>query len=284
MLSETMRIAAILLTTAAAACAGQPAADLTADEVMRKVAWHQNRAQMLREAFRYDQSVLVRFHKGKKLVREEEFRYQVRPTARGTEKEQTHFLGKYLYQGELANYYDPDWEASDIDIDGGLITSIAKDLTTDKDSKDGIEKDLFPLTMQQQKDKIFRLKGRQRYKGRDVYEIEFEPAEKKWNRGVPWAGEALIDVEKLQPVLVTTHMAKGLPAAVRVILGTNISQLGFKVTYEEFEDDLWFPVAYGGEFKVRGVFVYKRNISISLRNYGFERAKVTSRIAYEAMQ
>jgi hypothetical protein len=271
----------LLLAVAGAAWAEKPAGEeMSAEQIMRKVAWHQNTAQTMREAFRYNQSVLIRFHKGKKMVREEAYEYEVKPSARGIEKERTHFLGKYRYKGELHDYYDPDWEASEVDIDGELISDIAEDLTNDEDSKDGIEKDLFPLTMQEQKDKIFTLKGRESYRGREVYRIEFEPVEKKWENGVPWAGEALIDVEKLQPVLVTTYMAKGLPTAVKVLLGTNISQLGFKVTYEEFEDDLWFPVTYGGEFSVRGVFFYKRDISISLRNSGFERAEVTSRIAF----
>ena len=44
---------------------------------------------------------------------------------------------------------------------------------------------------------------------------------------------------------------------------------------------LTIPVTYGGEFSVRGVFVYKRDISISLRNSGFERAEVTRKIAFE---
>ena len=123
------------------------------------------------------------------------------------------------------------------------ISDIADDLTNDKDSKDGIERDLFPLTMQQQKNKIFKLAGRETYRGREVYKIEFKPKKATWTEnGVPWAGEALIDVEKLQPVLVTTHLAKGFPTWAKVIFGTNISQLGFKVTYDEFEDDLWFPV------------------------------------------
>jgi len=271
----------VLLSGAAILCpAGEPP-PLTAKQIMRKVAWHQNKAQTLREAFRYNQSVLVRFHKGKKLVREEAYEYEVKPSARGTEKERTSFLGQYRYKGELAHYYDPEWEASDVDIDGELITEIAGELTNDEDAKDGIERDLFPLTLQKQKNLEFTLAGRETYRGRDVYRIEFEPIKKSWTEGgVPWAGEVLVDAAKLQPVLVTTHQAKGIPVWVRVVLGTNIAELGFKVTYEEFEDDLWFPVSYGGEFSVRGLFFYKRNISISLRNSGFERSQVTSEVAY----
>lgn len=257
-----------------------PLDGLTAGRIMRKVAWHQNRAQTMREAFRYQQSVLVRFHKGKKLWREELFEYDVRPTPRGTEKECTHFLGKYVYEGELANYYDPEWESGDIDIDGELITELADELTNDEDAKDGLSRDLFPLTMQRQKSLEFELAGTETYKGREVYRILFEPIKKKWEGGTPWAGEALIDTEKLQPVLVTTHLAKNVPLVVRTLLGTNIKHLGFKVAYEEFEDDLWFPVSYGGEFTIRAVFLYKRDISISLRNVGFERSKVTSKITF----
>ena len=35
------------------------------------------------------------------------------------------------------------------------------------------------------------------------------------------------------------------------------------MTYEKFDDGLWFPVSYGGEFHVRAVFFYARNMSIS---------------------
>ncbi len=255
-------------------------ADLTAGEIMRKVAWNQNRAQTMREAFRYQQSVLIRFHKGKKLWREESYEYGVTPSARGTEKERTNFLGKYVYKGELANYYDPEWRAGTVDIDGDLITDLAADLTGDEDAKDGIARDLFPLTLQRQKHLLFELAGRETYRGRAVCRILFEPEKKKWDNGIPWEGEALIDVEKLQPVVVTTRLAKNIPFAVRTLLGTNIEQLGFKVTYEEFEDDLWFPVTYGGEFTIRAVFFYKRDISLSLRNTGFERSEVTSEVTY----
>ena len=84
-----------------------------------------------------------------------------------------------------------------------------------------------------------------------------------------------------QPLLVSTRLATHIPMAVKVLLGTDIKGLGFAVSYEKFDDGLWFPVSYGGEFHVRIVFFYSRNMSISMVNTGFTRAKVSSRIAYD---
>ncbi len=82
-------------------------------------------------------------------------------------------------------------------------------------------------------------------------------------------------------VRLNLHGRQSVPLVIRALLGTNIKHLGFKVAYEEFEDDLWFPVSYGGEFTVRAVFFYKRDISISLRNMGFERSEVTSKVRFD---
>ncbi|MEO8595660.1 MAG: hypothetical protein ABI759_20240 [Candidatus Solibacter sp.] len=73
-----------------------------------------------------------------------------------------------------------------------------------------------------------------------------------------------------------------IPAAVKVLLGTDIKGLGFNVTYQKFEDGVWFPVSYGGEFEVRAVFFYKRKISVNMTNTGFRRTKVDSSVTYLA--
>ena len=98
----------------------------------------------------------------------------------------------------------------------------------------------------------------------------------------PWKGEALIDAEEYQPVLITTSLAFKIPAPVRILLGTNIRGLGFSVAYQKFADRVWFPVSYGGEFEVRAVFFYKRTISVSLANSDFRRTDVTTNVAYAA--
>jgi hypothetical protein len=107
----------------------------------------------------------------------------------------------------------------------------------------------------------YRLEGQQTYKGRQIYRITFRP--KKEFEGFDdaqtvWAGEVLVDKGELQPISVTTHMAKGLPFLVRTTLGTNVHELGFAVSYSRFEDGVYFPVSYGGEFDLKVVFFYKR--------------------------
>ena len=64
------------------------------------------------------------------------------------------------------------------------------------------------------------------------------------------------------------------------LIGTNVKQLGFAVSFQKFEDGVWFPVSYGGEFELKVVFLYKRKISISMTNTGFERVAVSSNITY----
>ena len=68
--------------------------------------------------------------------------------------------------------------------------------------------------------------------------------------------------------------------AVQILLGTNLKHLGFKVAYKKFEDGLWFPVSYGGEFHLRAVFFYKRTVALSLINSGFQRADVSSTVSF----
>jgi hypothetical protein len=79
---------------------------------------------------------------------------------------------------------------------------------------------------------------------------------------------------------VATSLAWKMPLAVKTLLGTNVSGVGFNVAYEKFADGLWFPVSYGGEFEFRAVFFYKRTMTISMVNSDFRRADVNSNIAY----
>ena len=79
-----------------------------------------------------------------------------------------------------------------------------------------------------------------------------------------------------------TKLAVKIPGAVKVLLGTDIKGLGFSVTYQKFEDGVWFPVSYGGEFEVRAVFFYKRTISVNMTNTDFHRTNVNSNVTYLA--
>jgi hypothetical protein len=128
------------------------------------------------------------------------------------------------------------------------------------------------------------LEGEETYKGRQVYRIKFQPKEAFKGFGdeqTVWAGEVLVDKVDLQPISVITHMAKGLPFLVRTTLGTNVHQLGFAVTYARFDQDVYFPVSYGGEFDLKVLFLYKRTLTISLENTDFRRAEAESKITYE---
>jgi hypothetical protein len=256
------------------------AQDPSVGQIMARVAENQTRAQDLRRAYIYNQKVVARFHRTNgKLAREEKLEFVVTPTPGGIEKKLAHFEGKYERNGQFISYDEPGKQYKNIDVDGDLIQDMVNDMTGDKESKDGIGHDLFPLTASEQAKYIFTLEGKDVYRGRNIYRISFRP--KPHEEDADWKGEALIDVGECQPLLVSTRFATHIPVAVKVLLGTDIKGLGFAVSYEKFDDGLWFPVSYGGEFHVRVVFFYSRNMSISMVNTGFTRAKVSSRIAYD---
>jgi len=254
----------------------------TADAIMSQVAQNQDRAQEMRSAVVYHQNLLIRFKRGNgKVCREELREFSVAPTAKGTDKTLTRFAGKYLKGSKLMEYTEAGFHYKGFDLDADLITAMAEDMAGDKNSRDGIASGLFPLTSEEQKRYLFELKGRSAYRGKGVFRISFKPARNDSSDGTAWAGEALVDDQDCQPVSVTTRLAHGIPLWVKTLLGTDIKQLGFKVEYEKFDEGLWFPVHYGGEFKVTGVFFYKRTMAVALDNRGFQRAQVTTSLTFD---
>jgi hypothetical protein len=122
-----------------------------ADMIMAKVALNQDRAQEMRKAFVYRQSMLIRFQRGNgKLAREEQREYTVTPLEKGYKKDLTHFTGKYEKSGKMFEYNEPGFEYKGVDIDGELANQLVNDLADDKESRDGITNDLFALTAQKQ--------------------------------------------------------------------------------------------------------------------------------------
>lgn len=258
------------------ALAGLAHAQETAETIMARVAENQDRAEAARAGMVYEQDVVVRLHRSnRKLAREESYQYVVTPTPTGISKEQKAFKGKYEKGGQYIEYTEPGFEYKEMDIDGELAHDLAEDMTNDK-TRDGLSADLFPLRKAEMRKYRFALKGREQYRGQDVYVVRFDSKEKGF-----WTGEALIHAQEFQPVLITTWMARGLPLVVKTLLGTDLKHLGFKLGYEKLDDGVWMPVSYGGELRLRAVFVYRRNISISMRNTGFRRAKVDSSISYD---
>jgi hypothetical protein len=267
---------ALLLCAVSSAGVREPAA---ADAIMAKVAANQERASRLRSEFLYRQSLLIRMRRGNhKLTREERSEFTVTPGPKGFEKKLTHFSGRYAGKDGFVAYDRPHYEYKDVDIDGDLISDLADDFTNDRSSRDGIGRDLFPLTAAEQSKYVFRLVGKETLHGREVYRVAFRP--KPHNRDAAWAGEVLVDAAEYEPVLVTTRLARGIPFWVKTVLGTNLKYLGFSVAYQRCAGGVWFPVSYGGEFEVKAVFVYKRLISVSLANTGFQRTDVRTRISY----
>jgi hypothetical protein len=152
--------------------------------------------------------------------------------------------------------------------------SFRDDLSNDN-SKDGLGADLFPLTAKEQKEYRYELAGEDTVQGRAVYRIRFTPADRN---DISWAGEALIDKDEFQPVTVFTRLSRRIPLWVRTMLGTNLPGIGFNVQYRRFNDGVWFPVSFGTEFRLHVLFFINREISVSLENSGFHRARSESKI------
>lgn len=80
--------------------------------------------------------------------------------------------------------------------------------------------------------------------------------------------------------MVTSAWTGKVPTAVTIALGTNVKQIGAKITYKRFDKDVWFPVQTGGEMKLRVLFLYARTIAFSATNRDFRKADVQSSIQY----
>jgi hypothetical protein len=251
----------------------------SAADIMKQVAANQDRGQKEREKYVYGEHVRVIIRrKGGKLAREESSDLLVAPGAKDTKRQMQSITGRYLKNGHYIDFKgQPIPEAES--LDGSLASSFRDDLTNDH-SKDGMGKDLFPLTSEEQKDLKFELVGEELTGGRPAYRIRFGP---KNRNDITWAGEALIDKEELQPVTVYTRLSRRLPLFVRAALGTDLPGLGFSVQYKRVDKDIWFPVSFGTEFHIRAVFFINRDVSVSLENKDFKRLSVDSDIHYKEM-
>lgn len=163
------------------------------------------------------------------------------------------------------------------DTDVDLVENMRHNFTSDKKAKDGVGAGLFPLTSDQQKDMLFELKGREPKNGHDTYHVVFRPKDKD---DFGWKGDAWIDAEAFQPVVVRTALSRSIPLGVRMLLGTNVPGLGFTVIYAP-QGQVWFPASFGTEFKIRVLFAFHREIIVDVQNRSFERTHVTSTVHTE---
>ena len=274
-----MRLVLLALIAGSAVAWAQP--DL--NEILRRVAENQERAVEARSTIVYTQETRTRlFRSNGKLGREDHRLYTVLPSAQGTDKHLDLFEGRYLHKGKTETYTDPSFQHSDLDIDADLVKDLTDDLVNDKKSRDGISPDLFPLTAAEQQHYDFQLAGTQKVGNVEALKLTFTP--KRVGDGEDercWAGEVLVDPVEYQPMRVTTKLAFQIPLAVKVLLGTNIRQLGFTLTCRKVADGLWFPVSYGTEFRLRVLFGYARTITMSMDNRDFRRTSAESSIQFQ---
>lgn len=243
---------------------------LTAAEIMQRVAENQDREQNARNDFVYDQKVhLTMRRKNGKLIHEEYRVYSMTPGPKGTERKLTSVRGRYWKNGQYISFEGEP-------IPPSLISITLDDDDTDE-TRDGIDKDLFPLTTDHQKEYTFERSGERVIHGRPAYEIQFRPADK---HDYGWTGEALIDQEEFQPVSVYTRLSRKLPLAVRTMLGTDVPGLGFNIEYKRVDKDIWFPSSYGTEFRIRALFLLNRFLAESTENVNFRRTTVESQIDF----
>jgi hypothetical protein len=247
---------------------------LSADAIMARVAANQDHSEALRKQYVYRQHVHILSHKPNgRLLREETADYDVVPTPDGTQKDLKLLTGRYWNKGKWETFQGEPIPDAD-GLDGSLIKGFRDDLSNDK-TKDGLAKDLFPLSSEEQKDYEFKLLGREALEGREVYHIGFRPKDKN---EITWAGEAYIDAAEFQPVRVFTKLSRRIPFGVRTFLGTDLPGLGFNVVYKRQEDGVWFPATFGTEFRIHALFFINRDVSIALENTGFQHTHVESKM------
>lgn len=262
---------------AAAQCPAPP----PLEEILARVADNQERAVEARRTIVYQQRALVRLLRTNgKLAREERRVYLVTPLPAGSEKTLERFEGRYERHGRLLPYDAPGFRYRDLDLDGELIEGLTEDLIHGRNGRDGIAADLFPLTRREQRGYRFRFEGCKTVALRPAYHLLFQPRKPSGGDSKPWAGEVYVDPEEFQPLLVSTKLAVKVPAAVRILFGISIRQLGFHVTFARVGGGLWFPSAYGTEFGLRVLFGYKRDITINVVNSDFRRTAAESTLTF----
>ena len=268
------RLSCVLMLASLGTLANGDQPSPSVDEIMARVAANQDRAEHARAEYVYQQRIHVAtLRTNGKLAREETADYLVAPTPDGTKKELKRIEGRYWHKGKYLTFQgepvpEDGW------LDSSLVQSFRDGISNDK-SKDGLGRDLFPLTSGEQKQYHFDLVGEDTAKGRRVYRVRFRPRDKS---ELTWAGEAMIDAEEYEPLRVFTKLSRRIPFFVRTLLGTDVPGVGFNVEYKRFDEGVWFPVSFGTEFRLRAVFFVNRDITVALTNSAFQRAKVQSRI------
>jgi hypothetical protein len=271
--------------------AGVARAEDDAAAIMAKMAANMDGAAEARRQFVYTQAIKAAIlHTDHQFSRRESREYAVTPQASGTDKKLLSLKGEYRKGKEVIPYTEAgpsikyqEGPYKQDDIDREILEDLINDLTNDKESRDGISESLFPLRTKDLQFYRFSLTSRTEYKGRPAYKIAFEPLASKdvcihvgddgnVCEDKPWKGDAWVDVEDLQPMRIDTQLGRKIPW---------LKQLGFSVSYDRVAPGVWFPSTYGTEFQVDVLFLYKRTITLSLANSGFQKTDAVSTISFD---
>lgn len=282
LLAQTAATSSIPATVPAGLTPPAPATSITAAEIMRRVAENQDQAKAARTAYVYDEDVFVRLKRaGGKTAREESRRYTVLPDQKGNTRELVKVEGKIFNGKTVIPYTEAGFRrGTHADVDADITDSFAGHVMWKKSGDVPLD-DWFPLSSERSKNYEFHLKGEERYRDYDVYRIAFETTEESEDC---WTGEALIEKNDLQPVLVTSAFTCKMPKAVSILLGTNFSHIGAKITYQRVAPGVWFPANCGGELKFRILFFYARTVAFTAKNSGFRKADVQSGVTFESIK
>jgi len=186
-----LRLISIFLLAALWAQPAPAEEPLTAQDIMARVAANQDSSEKLRSQYIYQQHIRVISKKPSgKVLREETADYHVVPKPDRTDRTLEQLTGRYWHRGKYEAFSGEPVPEPD-STDGELIRDFREDLTNDK-SRDGMARDLFPLTTDEQKDYKFRLMDHEPFGGRPCYHIAFTP---KDDDDTDWAGEAYIDAQ-----------------------------------------------------------------------------------------
>jgi hypothetical protein len=300
-------MALVLLLEGLAAQAAPKQGD--AMDIMKKVAANTAAAIDGRRQYVYHQRIRAGLLKSNgEVVCRESREYTVVPQPAKTEKKLVSFSGECRDGKQMAAYDTPasprpgvkENAAIQVDDERESITGMIGALANDRNSKDGIPPQLFPLSAEELPYYRFTLKGETTLKGRRTYDITFVPVEHKGfcvdidgdkdgdkpDEGQahvcrPWKGEVWIDAEDYQPSRIDTQMAKGVPWGVRVFMGINVRQLGFSLNYQRVADGVWFPATYGTEFRLTVFWGYKRTVTLSMENTDFRKTDAQSIVEFD---
>lgn len=264
------------LATTAAAAGAPPPPDLA--QVLRKIAESQEQSIEARSRVVYTQYIHAKLHRANgKIAREEKRTYTVTPTPKGFQRHLARFEGVYADGSQLIPFYEPRWKHKGLDLDAELMDDLINDWTGNAESRDGIDRELFPMTAAHQQKYKFTYAGTARQGAENRHRIAYEPLSK---RSAPWKGDIFVEPESLYPTSLNSTFAYHIPMAVKIIFGISLRQVGFSVNYARAIDDLWLPVTAGTEFHWRVLFGYARTLTLSLKNSEFRRASAESTIRF----